>query len=120
MPANVVMAAGPSTEAELIAGVERGVYIERFWYTRLVDRPSATITGVSRDGCFLISGGVLGQPVASARFTQSIVEFLSTVDGVADVRRSQPIMNVWNGAVSAPAVRGHGFRFGPRPLGDAR
>lgn len=120
VPANVVMSAGPSTEAELIAGVERGVYIERFWYTRLVDRPSATITGVSRDGCFLINGGALGQPVAGARFTQSIVDFLATVDGVANVRQSQPIMNVWNGAVSAPAVRGHGFRFGPRPLEDSR
>jgi predicted Zn-dependent protease len=119
-PANVVMSAGTSTEAELIAGVERGVYLERFWYTRLVDRPSATITGVSRDGCFLIDNGVLGPAVAGARFTQSIVDFLSTVDGVADVQRSQPVMNVWNGAVSAPAVRGHGFRFGPRPLGDGR
>ncbi|RLK58509.1 TldD/PmbA family protein [Actinokineospora cianjurensis] len=112
VPANVVMDPGQATEAELVAGVERGVYVERFWYTRLVDRQASTITGVSRDACFRITDGAVAEPLAGARFTQSIFDFLATVDGVGDVLRSQPIMNVWNGAVSAPAVRGHGFRFG--------
>jgi predicted Zn-dependent protease len=110
--ANVVMTPGDATEAELIAGVGRGLYIQRFWYTRLVDRVAGTITGVSRDGCFLIEDGRLGQPVAGARFTHSVLDFLSTVDGVGSSLRSQPVMNVWNGVVSAPAVRGHRFRFG--------
>ncbi len=110
--ANIVMSPGRHTERELIAGVERGVYVERFWYTRLTDRQSAAITGVSRDGCFLIEDGRLGQPVRGARFTQPVLEFLATVDGVGNELRSQPIMNVWNGVVTAPAVRGHGFRFG--------
>jgi PmbA protein len=110
--ANVVMTPGDATEAELIAGVESGLYIQRFWYTRLVDRVAGTITGVSRDGCFLIENGKLARPVAGARFTHSVLDFLSTVDGVGNAVRSQPVMNVWNGVVSAPAVRGHGFRFG--------
>jgi len=113
--ANVVMQPGRLTEAELIAGVERGVYVERFWYTRVVDRQAGTITGVSRDACFLIEDGALGQPVDTGRFTQSVLDFLGTVDGVGDTVRSQPVMNVWNGSVSAPALRGHGFRFGARP-----
>ena len=116
--ANVVMRAGTQTEADLVAGVERGVYIERFWYTRLVDRQASTITGVSRDACFLIADGALGRPVDTGRFTQSVLGFLASVDGVGDRLRSQPVMNVWNGAVTAPAVRGHGFRFGCRPLDD--
>ncbi len=115
--ANMVMQAGRLTEAELIAGVERGVYVERFWYTRLVDRQAGTITGVSRDACFLIEDGVLGRPVDTGRFTQSVLDFLGTVDGVGDTVLSQPVMNVWNGSVSAPALRGHGFRFGARPAG---
>ncbi|GHJ43092.1 hypothetical protein Cs7R123_04340 [Catellatospora sp. TT07R-123] len=110
--ANVVMAPGDATEADLIAGVEHGVYVQRFWYTRLVDRLTGTITGVSRDGCFLIRDGRLAEPVAGARFTHSVLDFLATVDAVGSARRSQPVMNVWNGAVTAPAVRGHGFRFG--------
>jgi PmbA protein len=117
--ANVVLSAGDSSEADLIAGVERGVYIQRFWYTRLVDRVAGTITGVSRDGCFLIENGRLGAPVAGARFTHSVLDFLATVDGVGSRVRSQPVMNVWNGAVSAPALRGHGFRFGSASVGQA-
>lgn len=117
--ANVVMNPGTTTEAELIAGVERGVYVERFWYTRLVDRQAGTITGVSRDACFLIRDGQLGRPVDTGRFTHSVLDFLGTVDAVGDELRSQPVMNVWNGAVSAPALRGHGFRFGARPAESA-
>jgi PmbA protein len=112
--ANLVMAPGDQTEAELVAGVERGVYVERFWYTRLVDETASTITGVTRDACFLIEDGRLTQPVDTGRFTQSVLGLLETVDGVADSVRSQPVMNVWNGCVSAPAIRGHGFRFGNR------
>ncbi len=116
MAANVVMQTGSATETELIAGVERGIYVERFWYTRVVDRQASTITGVSRDACFLIENGLLTTPVGTGRFTQSVLGFLGTVDGVGDTVRSQPVMNVWNGAVSAPAIRGHGFRFGSRPV----
>lgn len=112
--ANIVMDAGAASEKVLIAGVERGVYIERIWYTRLVDRQASTITGVSRDACFTIENGELASPVSSARFTQSVFDFLRGIDAVGNRVLSQPIMNVWNGCVSAPAARSHGFRFGGR------
>lgn len=51
----------------------------------------------------------IGEPVAGIRFTQSVRDFSATVDGVCDPLVSQPVMNVWNGATSAPAVRGTGF-----------
>ena len=116
--ANIVMDAGTSSEEELIAGVDDGVYLQRFWYTRLVDMASGTITGVTRDACFRIRDGRLAEPVAGMRFTQSILAFLGSIDGVGATRQSQPMMNVWNSATSAPAVRGNGFRLGfapPRP-----
>jgi predicted Zn-dependent protease len=113
--ANIVMSAGGSTEADLIDGVEDGVYLQRFWYTRLVDMTTGTITGVTRDACFRIRDGRLGEPIAGLRFTQSILDFLASVDGVGDTLVSQTAMNVWNGAASAPAVRGSGFRLGFAP-----
>lgn len=113
--ANIVMAAGTSTEAELVAGVDQGVYIQRFWYTRPVDTTATTITGVTRDACFEIRGGRLGRPLRGMRFTQSVLEVLASVDGVGDLRRSSPVMNVWNGAITAPAIRAHGFRLGAAP-----
>jgi predicted Zn-dependent protease len=114
--ANIVMAAGNATEAELIAGVDRGVYIQRFWYTRLVDRAAGTITGVTRDACFEISGGALRRPLNGMRFTQSVLTLLGTVDGIGDRQRSVPVMNVWNGSTTAPAIRAHGFRLGSAPV----
>jgi PmbA protein len=113
--ANIVMSTGSSTEAELIAGVDNGVYLQRFWYTRMVDRNAGTITGVTRDACFEIANGQLGRSLAGMRFTQSVTELLATVDGVGNVARSTPVMNVWNGAVTAPAIRAHGFRLGAAP-----
>lgn len=110
--ANLVFQPGASTEAELIAGVQRGVYIQRFWYTRLVDPTASTITGVTRDAGFEIRDGELAAPLTGMRFTQSVLGLLATVDAVGADLRSSPLMNVWNGAISAPAIRGYGFRLG--------
>ncbi|MFF0577704.1 TldD/PmbA family protein [Streptosporangium saharense] len=115
IPANLVMAPGATPDEELIAGVERGVYVQRFWYTRVVDPGRTTITGVSRDGCFLIENGRITRPVAGKRFTESVFGLLSRVDAVGDTLATQSLMNVWNGAATAPALRVRGFRFGPRP-----
>jgi PmbA protein len=108
--ANIVLHPGTSSEADLIGGVDRGVYLQRFWYTRLVDRTAGT-----RDACFEIVDGKLGRPLAGMRFTQSVLALLASVDGVADVARTIPVMNVWNGCTTAPAVRAHGFRLGTAP-----
>jgi predicted Zn-dependent protease len=114
--ANIVMAGGPHTEDELIAQVERGVYLQRFWYTRLVDRVAGTITGVTRDACFLIEDGRLTAPLDGMRFTESVLTVLAGVQAVGAEVKSQPVMNVWNGAVSAPPVRCAAFRLGAAPL----
>jgi predicted Zn-dependent protease len=116
---NIVMAGGPQTEDELIADVERGVYLQRFWYTRLVDRITGTITGVTRDACFLIEDGRLTTPLNGMRFTESVLGVLAGVEAVGSDVRSQPVMNVWNGAVSAPPVRGKAFRLGEAPIEPA-
>lgn len=116
--ANIVLAAGGATEAELIAGVEHGVYVQRFWYTRLVDRVAGTITGVTRDACFRIEAGRLTEPLAGMRFTESVLAVLAGVLAVGAETRSQPIMNVWNGAASAPPVRAVAFRLGAAPIGE--
>ncbi|HMH93216.1 MAG TPA: metallopeptidase TldD-related protein [Streptosporangiaceae bacterium] len=115
--ANLVMAPGPASEAELIAGVERGLYIQRLWYNRLVDAEAGTVVGTSRDGCFLIEDGALTAGLAAGRFTESVLGALARTDGIGSRLITQPVPNVWNGCVSAPAIRVRGFRFGRRPEG---
>ncbi|MGC1405822.1 MAG: metallopeptidase TldD-related protein, partial [Candidatus Dormiibacterota bacterium] len=87
-------------------------FISRFHYTRLVDPETTSFTGVTRDAAFLIQSGRLGPAVTQSRFTEEIFALLSRVDGVGNQLISQPIMNVWNGCSSAPALRVRGFRLG--------
>jgi PmbA protein len=117
--ANLVMTPGQATEADLIAGVERGLYIQRLWYNRLVDAEAGTVVGTSRDGCFLIEDGELTAGLATGRFTESVLGALARTDAVGARLISQPVPNVWNGCVSAPAIRVRGFRFGSRRGKDA-
>jgi PmbA protein len=112
--ANLVMAEGDASEEDLIAGVERGLYVQRLWYNRLVDAETGTIVGTSRDACFLIEDGVRTKGLAGARFNESVIEALARTDGVGSDRVSQPIPNLWNSCITAPAIRVRGFRFGAR------
>ncbi|HUB39862.1 MAG TPA: metallopeptidase TldD-related protein [Streptosporangiaceae bacterium] len=112
--ANLIMMPGGVSEAELIGGVERGLYIQRLWYNRLVDAEAGTVVGTSRDGCFLIEDGKLTAGLKTGRFTESVLGALARTDGIGSQLISQPVPNVWNGCSSAPAIRVRGFRFGSR------
>lgn len=108
MPLHTFMGTGESTIEEMVAGTERGVYVTRFWYTRTVHPREAVITGMTRDGTFLIEHGELVAPVRNLRFTQSYVEALAGVEAVGrEVRRT------WNepGMCSAPALKLSAFHF---------
>ena len=110
VPASITMARGGTLD--LLAGVERGLYIQRLWYLNVVDPETTQLTGGSRDACFLVENGQLTQPVAPARFSESVFGALERVDAIGADVLAQPLMNVWNGCVSAPAVRVRGFQFG--------
>jgi len=84
-----------------------------------VDRITGTITGVTRDACFLIENGKLTTPLNGMRFTESVLGVLAGVEAIGADVRSQPIPNVWNGAISAPSVRTAAFRLGAAPIEPA-
>lgn len=81
---------------------------------------AATITGVTRDACFLIENGRLTVPLEGMRFTESVIEVLAQAEAAGCDLRSQPVMNVWNGAVSAPSLRTPSFRLGVAPTEGVR
>ncbi len=86
IPLDLEMAAGDSTADSLIASVKRGVYVTRFHYVNIEDPVRATLTGMTRDGTFLIEDGRLTSPLRNLRFTQSAVEALSHVAGASAER----------------------------------
>jgi predicted Zn-dependent protease len=82
VPLHVFVAPGPATVEEMIASTTRGLLITRFHYTRLVHPSGLVVTGMTRDGTFLIEHGELTHPVKSLRFTQSYVDALRDVSAV--------------------------------------
>ena len=108
IPLHAFMGTGDSTLEDMIATTERGLYVTRFWYTRTVHPREAVITGMTRDGTFLIEHGELTTPVCNLRFTQSYVEALAGTEAVGREAR-----RVWSdpGVLSAPALRLAAFNF---------
>lgn len=110
MATNLFMAPGSSSIQEMIRTTRRGLYISRFWYTRLVHPRDCVITGMTRDGLFMIKDGELAYPVKNLRFTQSYVDALANVDRAG--RDTRLLTNEFGGyAVRVPALRINKFRF---------
>jgi PmbA protein len=90
MPANIVFATprDPQTLAQMIASTERGVLVTRLWYIREVDPYEKIVTGMTRDGSFLVQDGRLQQGVRNFRFNQSVIHMLSSVEAMSVPVRS--------------------------------
>jgi PmbA protein len=85
---HLVLEPGGASPEELVAGVDRGLYVTRFWYTRAVNPKQTRVTGMTRDGTFRIEGGRLGAPVRNLRYNESILDALASCDGVGAALRT--------------------------------
>jgi predicted Zn-dependent protease len=86
LPLDVEMAAGDAEVADMIASVKRGIYVTRFHYVNIEDPTRMTLTGMTRDGTFLIEDGELARPVHDLRFTQPMLESLDSALAVSRER----------------------------------
>jgi PmbA protein len=85
MPSNIVFssAKNPHTGEEMIASTERGILVTRLWYIREVDPYEKIVTGMTRDGTFLIENGRVKQGLRNFRFNQSLIHMLSNVESMS-------------------------------------
>ncbi|HTX04001.1 MAG TPA: TldD/PmbA family protein [Candidatus Acidoferrales bacterium] len=79
-PRAVVVEPGKHSREELIASTKRGILISRFWYIRVVDQRKAIVTGMTRDGTFLIEDGKLKGGLKNLRFNVRILDLLSSCE----------------------------------------
>lgn len=107
-PTNMSMAAGDASTDDLIGGLERGLLVTRFHYTNPVYPKRVVITGMTRDGTFLVEGGRIVGPVRNLRFTMS---YLDALAGVEAVGRDRRCLRGMLGGVVVPAVRLGSFSF---------
>jgi PmbA protein len=109
-PINLVFSPGSSSREQLIKDTQRGILVSRFHYTNVVDPMATVITGMTRDGTFLIENGEIVAPLTNFRFTQNILEGLAHTSGIAaDVVYSGSFWG--SGCIVPEAIRLEDFNF---------
>jgi predicted Zn-dependent protease len=85
MPMNIVFAPteDPQTIEQMIASTERGILVTRLWYIREVEPFEKVLTGMTRDGTFLVENGRLRGGVRNFRFNESLIHMLSNVEAMS-------------------------------------
>ena len=106
-PMHLVVAPGSKPLSELVAETKRGLLITRFWYIRTVDQKKAIVTGMTRDGTFLVENGKIAGGVRNMRFNQSIIEALKRCEFSNALHRT----GGYAYSLVVPAAKIEGFRF---------
>ncbi len=82
----IVMQGSERSTEDLIASTEKGILVTRAWYVRYINPRTLEVTGMTRDGTFLIENGKISHPVQNLRFNQSLPEML---ENIVEVGKSQ-------------------------------
>jgi predicted Zn-dependent protease len=114
-PTNLVLGGGSAADvAELAAPIERGIYVTRLWYVNTVREKETLLTGMTRDGTFLIEDGRITRPLRDVRFTDSVLRLLGATDALTSAQRLVTEGEFYGRrfahGVLCPALRAEGFR----------
>lgn len=116
-PTSLFMGAGTQSKADLLRGMRKGIWVTRFHYVNVMDPKATVITGMTRDGAFLVEDGKIVRPIRNLRFTEEIVGALSRVSGVA---QDTLLIPTWFGSARCPAIRIEDFTFSGKTAADAQ
>jgi predicted Zn-dependent protease len=100
---SIVMEGGSGTLDDLIAGADKALLVTRFWYIRSVNPQIVQVTGLTRDGVWLVEKGKVTGAVTNLRFNDSPVSLLKNVEAM-----SAPVST---GEMVVPAIRARDFLF---------
>jgi predicted Zn-dependent protease len=87
-PLNLVVAGGNTSVEEMIASTDHGLLVTRLWYIREVDPYEKIMTGMTRDGLFVIEKGKIARAARNFRFNQSVLEMLRNVECLGPAGRT--------------------------------
>jgi predicted Zn-dependent protease len=100
-PNGIMLTGGNASTEDLVAGIERGLIVTRFWYVRSVDARTLLYTGLTRDGVFLVENGRITGAVRNLRFNESIIRMLNNVQ---DVGKPVRVVASESGGLGVPVV----------------
>jgi len=107
-PMNLVFGGGTASLQEMISSTDSGILVTRLWYIREVDPYEKILTGMTRDGTFLVEGGRVVAGVRNFRFNQSVLEMLSNVEMLGPAVRASGEEAF---EMVVPAMKVRGFHF---------
>jgi predicted Zn-dependent protease len=105
---SLVMSGDSGTIEDLVRGTDQGLLITHFFYIRPVNPQNVELTGLTRDGVWLIEKGKIIQPVNNFRFNQSPVNLLKNVEALS---QAVPTAGGFGGTMVAPGIRARDFLF---------
>lgn len=106
---HLFMSPGGHDKAEMLAKTKRGIWVTRFHYVNTLDPRRTTLTGMTRDGTFLVEDGKIVRPLHNMRFTHAALDALRDVDMIG---KTTKLGQGWlGGGIRVPALRVQGFRF---------
>jgi len=107
-PSNLVLEGQTHTQEDLVKSVDRGLLITRFWYIRMLQPQTMQVTGLTRDGVFLIENGKIMEPVMNFRWNESPVRVLQNIKKLT---QPVPVQGAEGGSSYAPAIVATDFNF---------
>ncbi|MBI1749219.1 MAG: TldD/PmbA family protein [Acidobacteria bacterium] len=107
-PMNLVLEGGNSSLDEMIASTEHGILVTRLWYIREVDPYEKVMTGMTRDGTFLVENGRVTGGIRNFRFNQSVLEMLANVEMLGPAARAS---GEEASDMVIPAMKARNFHF---------
>jgi predicted Zn-dependent protease len=112
-PWNVAMETGQATKEEMVASTRKGLWVTRMHYVRPVHPLKTVVTGMTRDGTFLIENGEIVAPVKNLRFTQSILEAFGEAEAISReaVLTREAFLEYFIGGMRVPALKLRKFAF---------
>jgi len=112
-PVNMILesTAGTQTIEEMIKSTIRGILVGRFWYIRGTDARTASSTGLTRDGVWLIENGKIAHPIRNFRFNQSMTKMLGPGNVLAMSKPERVGGSEGGGGSLLPALKLKEFNF---------
>jgi predicted Zn-dependent protease len=108
-PSALILRPGDVEAADLLKVLDQGILVTQLHYTNLMDPKDVTVTGLTRNGTFLVENGEIVAPVQNMRFTMSLVEAFSKVRGLG--REDRLVEAFFGGATIVPSLILESFRF---------
>jgi predicted Zn-dependent protease len=109
--ANLSIDAGDRPADRLVAGVERGVLVTDFWYTRILDPRTQVVTGLTRNGVWLVEEGRIVRPLTNLRFTQSFLDALGPGAVRAISAERVAVLGGWDSVYLVPSLHLGSWNF---------